>query len=54
MLPIKNGADLILASNVFAHADDLETMALSMKNLLKPEGKIVIEVSIKYFKRFNI
>ena len=44
MLPIKNGADLILASNVFAHADDLETMALSMKNLLKPEGKIVIEV----------
>ena len=28
----KNGADLILASNVFAHADDLKLMAESMKN----------------------
>ncbi len=44
MVPVKNGADLILASNVFAHADDLKSMALSMKNLLKPSGKIVIEV----------
>ncbi len=42
--PEKNGADLILASNVFAHADDLKLMAESMKKLLKPEGKIVIEV----------
>ena len=40
----KNGADLILASNVFAHSDDLKTMALTMKQLLKPEGKIIIEV----------
>ena len=42
--PIKNGAELLLASNVFAHADDLRSMAESMKNLIKPEGKIVIEV----------
>ena len=42
--PIKNGADLLLASNVFAHADDLKSMAESMKKLLKPEGKIIIEV----------
>jgi 2-polyprenyl-3-methyl-5-hydroxy-6-metoxy-1,4-benzoquinol methylase len=42
--PIKNGADLLLASNVFAHADDLKSMAESMKKLIKPNGKIVIEV----------
>lgn len=42
--PIKNGADLLLASNVFAHADDLKSMAQAMKNLIKPDGKIVIEV----------
>ena len=42
--PIKNGADLLLASNVFAHADDLKSMAESMKKLIKPDGKIVIEV----------
>jgi len=42
--PIKNGADLLLASNVFAHADDLKSMAESMKKLIKPEGKIIIEV----------
>ena len=42
--PIKNGADLLLASNVFAHADDLRSMAESMKKLIKPDGKIVIEV----------
>ena len=44
MHPIKNGADLLLASNVFAHADDLKSMAESMKKLIKPDGKIVIEV----------
>jgi len=42
--PIKNGADLLLASNVFAHSDDLKSMAKSMKKLIKPDGKIVIEV----------
>ena len=44
MNPIKNGADLMLASNVFAHADDLKSMAESMRELIKPEGIIVIEV----------
>jgi len=44
MNPIKNGADLLLASNVFAHADDLKLMAESMKQLIKPNGKIIIEV----------
>ena len=44
MNPIKNGADLLLASNVFAHADDLKSMAESMKQLIKPNGKIIIEV----------
>ena len=42
--PMKNGADLLLASNVFAHADDLKSMAESMKKLIKPDGNIVIEV----------
>ena len=42
--PIKNGADLLLASNVFAHADDLKSMAESMLKLIKPDGKIIIEV----------
>ena len=42
--PEKNGADLILASNVFAHSDDLKLMAESIKKLLKPDGKIIIEV----------
>ena len=36
--PIKNGADLILASNVFAHSDDLKTMAESMRELIKELG----------------
>ena len=44
MNPVKNGADLLLASNVFAHADDLKSMAESMKQLIKPNGKIIIEV----------
>ncbi len=42
--PIKNGADLILASNVFAHSDELKSMAESMKELIKIDGKIIIEV----------
>ena len=43
-IPYKNGADLILASNVFAHSDDLKAMAECMKKLIKPHGKIIIEV----------
>ena len=41
---IKKKADLILASNVFAHGDNLKEMAISMIDLLKKNGKIVIEV----------
>lgn len=44
MKPLKNGADLLLASNVFAHSDNLEGMAEAMRQLIKPDGKIVIEV----------
>jgi len=40
----KNIADLILASNVFAHSDDLKKMAETMKRLIKNDGKIIIEV----------
>ena len=43
-IPYKNGADLLLASNVFAHSDDLKNMAECMKKLIKPDGKIIIEV----------
>ena len=41
---IKLKADLILASNVFAHADNLNEMAECMLSLLKNNGTIVIEV----------
>ena len=44
---LKNKADLILASNVFAHNDDLDTLFSSMKNTIKKSGTIVIEV--QYF-----
>ena len=41
---IKKNADLILASNVFAHSDDLKTMADCMFKLLKKNGTLIIEV----------
>ena len=41
---IKKGADLILASNVFAHSDDLKNMANCMLKLIKPNGTIIVEV----------
>ena len=41
---IKKGADLILASNVFAHSDNLKEMAECMFKLLNKKGTIVIEV----------
>ena len=41
---IKKDADLILASNVFAHSDKLKEMAECMLNLLSRKGTIVIEV----------
>tara|TARA_B100000787_G_scaffold40606_1_gene28795 strand:- start:745 stop:2406 length:1662 start_codon:yes stop_codon:yes gene_type:complete len=44
---LKNKVDLILASNVFAHNDDLNELFSSMKKSLKSNGSIVIEV--QYF-----
>ena len=41
---IKKNADIILASNVFAHSDDLKEMAECMLKLLKLKGTIIIEV----------
>ena len=41
---IKKKADLILASNVFAHSDNLREMAECMIKLLKKNGTIIIEV----------
>jgi len=41
---IKKKGDLILASNVFAHSDNLREMAECMIKLLKKNGKIIIEV----------
>jgi nucleoside-diphosphate-sugar epimerase len=41
---IKGNADLILASNVFAHSDKLKEMAECMIKLLHKNGIIVIEV----------
>ena len=44
MKKIKKNADLILASNVFAHSDKLKEMAECMFNLLSKKGTIIIEV----------
>ena len=41
---IKKNADLILASNVFAHSDKLKEMANCMLALLSAKGTIIIEV----------
>ena len=41
---IKKNADLILASNVFAHSDKLKEMAECMIGLLSKNGTIIIEV----------
>ena len=41
---IKKNADLILASNVFAHSDKLKEMADCMLKLLSKKGTIIIEV----------
>jgi nucleoside-diphosphate-sugar epimerase len=41
---IKKNADLILASNVFAHSDKLKEMAECMLALLSKNGTIIIEV----------
>ena len=41
-------ADFVIANNVFAHIPYPEDMLLGMKNLIKPDGQIVIEV--QWFK----
>jgi len=41
---IKKNADLILASNVFAHSDKLKEMARCMLSLLNNKGTLIIEV----------
>ena len=41
---IKKNADLILASNVFAHSDKLKEMVECMLKLLSNKGTIIIEV----------
>jgi hypothetical protein len=41
---IKGNADLILASNVFAHSDKLKEMTECMLGLLSKSGTIIIEV----------
>tara|TARA_B100001540_G_scaffold317757_1_gene352668 strand:+ start:4015 stop:5649 length:1635 start_codon:yes stop_codon:yes gene_type:complete len=46
---IKSKAKLIMASNVFAHADNLHEAIKTMKQILKPNGKIIIEV--QYFPK---
>ena len=41
---IKKNADLIMASNVFAHSDELKNMAKCMFKLLNKNGTIIIEI----------
>ncbi len=41
---IKKNADIILASNVFAHSDNLKEMAKCMLNLIHNKGTIIIEI----------
>jgi len=41
---IKKNADLVLASNVFAHSNELKTMAECMLKLIKNNGIIIIEI----------
>jgi nucleoside-diphosphate-sugar epimerase/2-polyprenyl-3-methyl-5-hydroxy-6-metoxy-1,4-benzoquinol methylase len=41
---IKKKANLILASNVFAHSDKIDEIVRTIDKLLKPEGTFIIEV----------
>ena len=41
---IRKNADIVLASNVFAHSDELKMMAECMLKLLKKDGTLIIEV----------
>ena len=52
---IKKNADLILASNVFAHSDNLKEMADCMIKLKKRRhDSIRGSIFAKHFKRFNV
>ena len=52
---IKSKAKIILASNVFAHADNLHEIIQTMKKISKLDGKIIIEVQYfpKMFKDYS-
>jgi 2-polyprenyl-3-methyl-5-hydroxy-6-metoxy-1,4-benzoquinol methylase/quercetin dioxygenase-like cupin family protein len=41
---IKKKADLILASNVFAHSDKIDEIVTTIDKLLKPDGTFIIEI----------
>jgi len=41
---IKKKADLILASNVFAHSDKIDEIVKTIDKLLKPDGIFIIEI----------
>lgn len=41
---IKKKADLILASNVFAHSDKIDDIVKTIDTLLKPNGTFIIEI----------
>jgi nucleoside-diphosphate-sugar epimerase/2-polyprenyl-3-methyl-5-hydroxy-6-metoxy-1,4-benzoquinol methylase len=41
---IKKKANLILASNVFAHSDKIDEIVRTIDKLLKPEGTFIIEI----------
>ena len=41
---IKKKADLILASNVFAHSDKIDDIVKTIDTLLKPDGTFIIEI----------
>ena len=41
---IKYKVDLILASNVFAHSDDIDVMVNNVEKILKPNGTLIIEI----------
>jgi len=41
---IKKKADLILASNVFAHSDKIDEIVRTIDKLLKPDGTFIIEI----------
>ena len=41
---IKYKVDLILASNVFAHSDDIDEMVNNVEKILKPNGTLIIEI----------